>query len=497
MEHRSMAEDREPRSLSSTSPDTGPGLATGRYAGTGTTPFSPPAGHSIRRSMTLDEGPRFRRHGPSHPDSFDAPRRRSTTSLDEARELFNPQPNGGRLPEEEGSNWASVPLAFALLPALGGIFFQNGSAVVTDVMLLGLAAIFLHWSVTQPWRWYHSAQEVRVREEGHYDFAVDYESEEADHVSVSETGQPSSSSGKAKAVPGKASSLREEEPVPPPPKRNTEREAARRDALAELYIHEVSALASCFLLPALGAYLLHTIRAQLSRPSEGLVSNYNLTIFLLASELRPLSHLMRLVQSRTVHLQRIVHENPYEQEPSGGGPRQINEVLERLEVLESRRDPNPPAPTDRGASELARAKQEAAMVRDIRNAIQPELDALNRAVRRYEKKATVQALQTESRFGVVDTRLNDAIALAAAAAKNSAAAPGFLQWLVESAVGLVVLPFRALVSLVMFPFRTLVGFVSRKNRTSGKSSRSGRASKSLNDSRWLRGDRQLSGRAAR
>lgn len=45
----------------------------------------------------------------------------------------------------------SVPLAFALLPAVGGLLFQNGSSIVTDVMLLGLAAIFLNWSVRVPW----------------------------------------------------------------------------------------------------------------------------------------------------------------------------------------------------------------------------------------------------------------------------------------------------------------------------------------------------------
>jgi hypothetical protein len=44
-----------------------------------------------------------------------------------------------------------LSLAFALLPAISGVLFKNGNAVVTDVMLLGLAGIFLHWSVTQPW----------------------------------------------------------------------------------------------------------------------------------------------------------------------------------------------------------------------------------------------------------------------------------------------------------------------------------------------------------
>ncbi len=51
----------------------------------------------------------------------------------------------------EPSHWHSAPLALALFPAVGGLFFQNGSAVVTDMTLLGLAAVFLNWSVRLPW----------------------------------------------------------------------------------------------------------------------------------------------------------------------------------------------------------------------------------------------------------------------------------------------------------------------------------------------------------
>lgn len=123
-----------------------------------------PPGHTIRRAVTVDEAAQFRRrptlNQPSTDKSFEGPRRRSSNlselSLDQARrslqdDLLNPKPEGADLGHHEGSSWASVPLAFALLPALGGMFFKNGSAVVTDIMLLGLAAIFLHWSVTQPW----------------------------------------------------------------------------------------------------------------------------------------------------------------------------------------------------------------------------------------------------------------------------------------------------------------------------------------------------------
>ena len=53
--------------------------------------------------------------------------------------------------DHEPSNWHSIPLALALLPAAGGLFFENGGALFTDLTLLGLAAVFLNWSVRLPW----------------------------------------------------------------------------------------------------------------------------------------------------------------------------------------------------------------------------------------------------------------------------------------------------------------------------------------------------------
>ena len=53
--------------------------------------------------------------------------------------------------QSEPSHWHSLPLGMALLPAFGGLFFTNGSAVVTDITLLLLAAVFLNWSVRLPW----------------------------------------------------------------------------------------------------------------------------------------------------------------------------------------------------------------------------------------------------------------------------------------------------------------------------------------------------------
>lgn len=235
----------------------------------------------------------------------------------------------------------------------------------------------------------------------------------------------------------------------------------RQEALNELYTHEVMALASCFFFPLLGAFLLHTIRNQLSRPSEGLVSNYNLTIFLLAAEIHPLGHLIKMVQARTLHLQRIVHSNPYNEASPASG--RIEDVMRRLEELESR-----VAESRTGASHCAngiadpgkQAKQDGSLVREVRNAIQPELDALNRAVRHYEKRTTMLALQTDSRLGAIDTRLNDAISLAAAAAKTSISRRSFLSWLTERLVEAVMGTPRVIFRAAVLPFRVVSNLLS-------------------------------------
>jgi len=121
-------------------------------------PASPAAG--IRRSFTVDENAQFR-HRPS-PNRNPAPgvRRRSSNFSDYSLKTFQsstddlllPKPSAtGHESRHESSAWDSAPLAFALLPAIGGMLFTNGSSVITDIMLLGLAAIFLNWSVRLPW----------------------------------------------------------------------------------------------------------------------------------------------------------------------------------------------------------------------------------------------------------------------------------------------------------------------------------------------------------
>ncbi|CAH0014930.1 unnamed protein product [Clonostachys rhizophaga] len=468
----------------------GPAPSTSNKATTsGFSATSAPApSQGLRRSFTLDETRRKlppRRPSPVSDASLPGiPRRRSSNfteySLGEARDILNPRAKqSGELPSTESSSLASASLAFALLPAIAGAVFKNGSAIATDLMLLGLAGVFLHWSVTQPWAWYHSAQEVRAQHEVNGESALDEES-----GSEFEGDDPLGRSSTSLEDVPEDDSISPINETQTEPRKSTSRQ---RSALRELYRYEVMALFACFILPIASAYLLHTIRAQLSRPSEGLVSNYNLTIFTLVSELRVFSHMFKLVQSRTLHLQRIVHDNPYESHSMNN--RNLNDISERLTKLEARFETEERVPQKQQDVDSVVM---TAVSRDVRNAIQPELDALNRAVRRYEKKATVLQFQTDSRFSMLESKMDDAIALAAAAAKNSAAHNNVLIWIFESIAGLILIPINAILHVLLLPIRSFLNLTSRKREkpASLKASRAakGNSSKASVQARYS-GDR--------
>ncbi|KAI0380964.1 hypothetical protein F5Y04DRAFT_256395 [Hypomontagnella monticulosa] len=441
---------------------------TGRQsAGTG----NAPPGFGLRRAATVGQPAPPRRRPTlnvsptSGENGFADIRRRSSTysdfSLNDARrdletsadELFNPSRSGSKAAQK--SPFVYVPLTLALLPALAGIFFENGSAFFTDLILLSIAAVFLHWSVTQPWDWYHSAQEVRVvREEIMTESVFESDSDIEPQTTALEDVPEEQKADKPEVATEGPSDRRNRQS-----RQWTERQGA---ALKELYLHEMAALAWCFIFPMLGAYLLHTIRGQLTRPSEGLVSDYNLTIFLCAAEIRPVSHLIKMLQNRTLRVQQIVAKNPYEKQAIT--IEQFQALSSRLDELETRGISGDAASSSNTRPDVPQPKMiETAVAQEVRSSIQPELDALNRAMRRYEKKLTLLACQTDNRIEYVDYRLNDAIALAAVAAKNSNSQWNLGGWFLETVVATVMLPIQTVVAVLTFPFRTASSLLSRKS----------------------------------
>ncbi|OAQ98128.1 hypothetical protein LLEC1_02479 [Akanthomyces lecanii] len=441
------------------------------------TGIAAPPGYALRRAKTAAETSTRRLSSDS--SAFESPHRQPRRSsnfsdygVNEARSILNPHgkaAQGNNAAGEHGSELSSLAglsLAFALLPAIAGALFKNGSAVTTDIMLLGLAGVFLHWSVTQPWLWYHSAQQVRIEHEENAADEVFGDDDEDGGGDDDDDEEYADGASHLDDVPEEATPPREEAATD---NDTTTASVKKQSALSELYLHEVMALVSCFSLPLISAFILHMIRSQLSRPSEGLVSNYNLTIFILVSEVRVLSHMIKLVQARTLHLQRVVHSssNPFGTLPTTNSLR-INAMLERLDALESESAPLRSTASSNvvpeGDEETAKAAHEAVLTRDVRNAIQPELDALNRAVRRYEKKSTLLQSHVDAHFAAVDARVEDAIALAAVAAKNSNRG-SILVRAFDALVALVLLPFSTALHLLLLPVRWLLSRTSSSRGT--------------------------------
>jgi hypothetical protein len=385
----------------------------------------------LNRAATVSEGT----HHPIPP----LPRRRNSTLSDysDTRHSFRSstdnllRPSGKDMDplttSNEPSVWHSAPLAFAILPAVGGLFFQNGGAIVTDMLLLALASMFLNWCVRSPWDWYHAAQQVEYvdTDEAPFKDTILEEDEESDDMQDEDTSnspRPKSSDGPTTAE-----------------KENTQTQTgAQKDASRQLAREEIMALVACFVGPILGAYILHTIRSQLTRPAEGLVSNYNLTIFIMAAELRPVSHLIKLKQERVLHLQRVVRHN------SGDTLRKVDaqQIFQKLADVEAQLA-QPASNTMVDTSKISIT---------VRQALQPQLDALNRAVRRYEKRQAAQSIQIEARFAEVDTRLKDALSLAAAAARTGQK-PGIISIILAWIVNAVTYSLHTSWSVFMYPFR--------------------------------------------
>ncbi|KAH8433225.1 uncharacterized protein LDX57_010859 [Aspergillus melleus] len=204
-----------------------------------------------------------------------------------------------------------------------------------------------------------------------------------------------------------------------------------------------------------GTWLLHTIRSKLSRPSEGLVSNYNLTIFLLAAEIRPFSHLLKMVQARTLHLQRVVALSTEDDDKVDIS--KIIDLSKRLEELEAHVSE---AAAERLASESSSQGQDntssviSQATTEVRKGFQPEIDALTRAVRRYEKRTATTNFQTESRLQALENQINQAISLAAAAhrtdrQRRSGVIPTLFDWIYAAAL----LPIQIFVSLTSLPWQ--------------------------------------------
>ncbi|EXJ62871.1 hypothetical protein A1O7_03313 [Cladophialophora yegresii CBS 114405] len=442
----------------------------------------------LGRASTLAEGnPALNRRRSSFlSETFSETRKSLRSSTDDIL-LPRAKDEDGFHDHDDGSHWQSLPLGLALLPAVGGLFFKNGSAFITDVTLLGLAAIFMNWALRSPWDWYRAAQTPTLMDSTIPAVFTPIDEEDEDHDPLSPRGV--GDDGAAKVRPSMSSPTTK--PV------NEEAAAAQK----ELRVHELLALLSCFVFPLIAAWLLHSIRSQLSRPSEGLVSNYNLSIFVLVAEIRPIAHLIKMVQRRTLFLQRRANMD-FLKESSRADSQQFRDLTHRLDEMEAyvadRAVHSGKQRDEQINADALVARTTATVASEVKRTVQPEVDALNRAMRRYEKRSTISSVQIEARLQDLEIRLNDVVSLAAAAQRNADRVPNnYIVILANWACALIVVPVQYLFHLASLPSKALMSalavprrYLMKRSRfpppKEGRATRKGAAARSSDRERRLK-----------
>lgn len=164
-----------------------------------------------------------------------------------------------------------------------------------------------------------------------------------------------------------------------------------------------------------------------------------------------------MVQARTLHLQRIVASSSRAPEEDKATASKLAELTTRIEELEAHISSAATAPPPPSISQSKEEPDQALVAQattDIRKAIQPELDALTRAVRRYEKRTTLTSFQTDSRLRDLESQIRDALSLALAAQRsNQPRRFGLVSAAFDCAYALVVTPLHILISIASIPSR--------------------------------------------
>lgn len=167
------------------------------------------------------------------------------------------------------------------------------------------------------------------------------------------------------------------------------------EALKRLRSYELTALALCFLSPLICAAGLSFIVSLLStfhNQTFKIITRDNLILFVLASEVKPVAHSIRLVFAHTAHLQRVAHSNPLRTVKLTEA--RFNEMCAEMERLMQRVRERDDA--------LATVEQrlEAKVRAQVASSIQGEIEGLRKAQRQCEVEARKQVEEMRRRLRI-------------------------------------------------------------------------------------------------
>ncbi|KAI9360517.1 hypothetical protein BD770DRAFT_318523 [Pilaira anomala] len=158
----------------------------------------------------------------------------------------------------------------------------------------------------------------------------------------------------------------------------------RKLITAELRRHELAGLVWVILSPMIAGYTLQYSRFLLSNVDR-YISAFNVTVFTLAASIKPLSHVMTLLQERTLFLQSeaLVTEN------------QVQLLQSRLDLVEKELD---------GLRKAYATKKDLGQMTEE---INPTLQQLAKTLKRFEKRDLNLRTWTEEQFTAIDLKVRE------------------------------------------------------------------------------------------
>ncbi|KAI9293436.1 hypothetical protein K502DRAFT_325338 [Neoconidiobolus thromboides FSU 785] len=168
------------------------------------------------------------------------------------------------LPVKNSSSLAILPILLALLPPLLA-FFLGMEDLWSDLFLLILVIFYLYNLIQLPWDFYLAARKKRF----------------INPIDLTMYNQNEN-------LPADASS-----------------EALRYQAQYRLWWYEKISFLMVIISPILGGYIFLIARSQLTN-LDTFVSDFNLLLFILAAEVRPMVHLGQLLTNSANELQQVV-----------------------------------------------------------------------------------------------------------------------------------------------------------------------------------------------
>ncbi|CAO0792500.1 unnamed protein product [Mucor circinelloides] len=248
----------------------------------------------------------------------------------------------------------SWPILLAIIPTLGA-FFAGSAEIWSDFIMLLLILYYVYKWMTVPWAYYESARTRRIIHQ------------------------------KSSAEKSKASLLNTQKEDEAYFKRMQQEHAKRKLITAELRRHEVAGLLWVILSPAIAGYTLQYSRYLLSNVDR-YISAFNVTVFILAASIKPISHVMVLLQERTMFLQSeaLVSES------------QVQVLQTKMDLLERELY---------GLRKAYATKKDLGQV--VTEDINPSLQQLAKALKRFEKRDLALRTWSEEQFASIDHKVRE------------------------------------------------------------------------------------------